>query len=335
MTSLGFGDEIKLNSCYTRLKESIKTMAESDLTLVNRIYVNYTNDIEPSFITNSTEKWGVQVEKIAFIYPKAAVSYINRWVGTGTYKRIMDILDPGDITKETTMIIINAVHFKGTWESPFDFRFTKLSKFRHIDGRISRVPMMTRIDSLSYTAADGYQFLSMKFASWRATLTIVLPKTPQGLPEFLEKLEEDPSYISSNIKRMSMTPMRIFLPRFKIKSYVDWTGFLQELGITEIFSKTSSGLSAILKNDSGTKQFALNKAKQKVFIQIDEMGVARFTRDPIRQDSQPKIPRFLDVPEFVADRPFYFQISLDFESTRYEIFTGVYYGPEPEIVSKP
>ncbi|XP_026747451.1 serine protease inhibitor 3/4-like isoform X2 [Trichoplusia ni] len=334
MTSLGYKEESMLNSCFSRLKESIKTMAESDLTIVNRIYVNYSNDINSSFIANSTEKFGVQVEKVGFNFPKAAISYINRWVGTGTYKRITDILDAGDINKDTMMIIVNAVHFKGTWESPFDYRLTKLTKFRHIDGRISRVPMMTRTESFAYIAADDYKFLSMKFASWRAILTIVLPKTPQGLPEFLERIDKNPNYITSIVKRMPTTPVRIFIPRFKIKTYVDWTGFLQELGITTIFSRTSSGLSAILKNDSETKNIALSRVKQKLFIQVDEMGVARFTRNPNRNLGPPKVPLFIDVPEFVADRPFYFQITLDFENARYEMFTGVYYGPEPEKVNK-
>lgn len=67
----------------------MKAMTQAELTQVNRIYVNYTDDIDPKFYSNSTDKFGVQVEKVGFNYPKAALSYINRWVKILYISRIL------------------------------------------------------------------------------------------------------------------------------------------------------------------------------------------------------------------------------------------------------
>lgn len=58
----------------------MKLLNKADLLLVNKIYVNYTADIRPDFIANSSEVYGVQVDKVGFNVPNSVVSFINRWV---------------------------------------------------------------------------------------------------------------------------------------------------------------------------------------------------------------------------------------------------------------
>ena len=70
----------QIKQCYLSVKETLYLLKEMDLIVLNKIYVNYSDTIDPLFMTNSTEQYGVQVEKISFIYPKAATSFINRWV---------------------------------------------------------------------------------------------------------------------------------------------------------------------------------------------------------------------------------------------------------------
>lgn len=64
----------------------MKTMAITDLTLAHRIFVNYTREIDPKFITHSVDNFGIRVEKVGFNYPKAATTHINNLVsGVQTY----------------------------------------------------------------------------------------------------------------------------------------------------------------------------------------------------------------------------------------------------------
>ncbi|XP_021187796.3 antitrypsin [Helicoverpa armigera] len=328
MTLLGYKDERSLKPCYTRLRESLKTMTESDLTLINRIFVDYSKEIDPNFINNSTEKFGVQVEQVGFTYPVAALAHINKMISAITYKRIADILDADDIDRKTKMIIVNGAHYKGTWEFPFDYRLTKVKEFRHIDGKVSKVPMMTKMDSFMFVAAGDCKAINLKFGSWRASITIVIPNSAREFPKLIDKISEERPYVYSLVKSMKSKYLNVLIPRFKIRTFVDWSGFLQGLGLYSLFNTNSSDLVGIYKKEYRNQTIGLSKIKQKIFLQIDEMGVARFKPHPHMDLGPPKGSKAPDVPVFIADRPFYFEVTWDFENARYEMFTGVYYGPE-------
>nr|XP_026491756.1 serine protease inhibitor 3/4-like [Vanessa tameamea] len=141
MTVLGINSTKMLQDCYQSLKDVIDPLKNIDVLLLNKIIVNYTDDINPNFITNSTD-YGVKVDKVSFNYPKMAVSFINRWVEKASYKRITGILDQTDLDNKTSIILISLAYFKVTWEFPFDIRLTKNKKFHHRDGNVSYVPMM-------------------------------------------------------------------------------------------------------------------------------------------------------------------------------------------------
>ncbi|KAF9416261.1 hypothetical protein HW555_006335 [Spodoptera exigua] len=325
MTALGYKNDDSLSTCFM-VKDSINEMTISDLTHTNRIFVNYIKEIDPNFIINSTENFGIKVDKVGFNYPKAAVSYINNLIGTTTLRRITDVVDDSDINKETEMIIVTAAHFKGTWEFPFDFRLTKLRDFHPTEGKIIRIPMMTKTDMFRYIENKDCQAVSIRFGSSRASFTIILPNSPQQLPALLDNIYNQKAYVYSLVTRMRNQPLKVTFPRFKVKSFIDLTESVKKLGLNTIFNTTSSGLEGILRNSN--KSIALNKIKQKLFVQIDEVGVARFIHFENMGPPQVQESYFENSPQFTADRPFYFDISLDFDNARYEMFTGVYYGPE-------
>ena len=54
---------------------------------------------------------------------------INQWVESVTKTKIKDLLGQGTIDGLTRFIIVNAIHFKGSWEKPFDIRSTLKSFF--------------------------------------------------------------------------------------------------------------------------------------------------------------------------------------------------------------
>lgn len=53
---------------------------EASLIYLNKLYFNFTMDLDPLFIANASELHGVQVDKVGFESPRAARSFINNWV---------------------------------------------------------------------------------------------------------------------------------------------------------------------------------------------------------------------------------------------------------------
>ncbi|CAH2092366.1 unnamed protein product [Euphydryas editha] len=332
LSILGIKSSNTSQNCFINLKEVITPLKDIDVMLINKILVNYTNDIDPRFITNGPD-YGLRVDKVGFDDPDKAVSFINKGIERGTLKRIHKILDTKDINNKTSILVISAAFFKVTWEFPFDIRLTKNMKFRRHDGNISMVPMMSKTSSYFYLKDDmtNTQCINIKLASFGLSMTIVVPQSSSGLEKFLSHLSNNPDLLRGFYKIMRYETVNLMLPRFKIKSNIEWNKYLEKIGLKQIFNESESGLSNILKENSKFKNMYISKVKQRSFIDVDEMGI--FRQKPVREffDDQYFHKNTRSI-EMIADRPFYFIITLQADisnpSDMHELFTGVYYGPD-------
>jgi serpin B len=71
-----------------------------------------------------------------------ARSAINTWVESQTNSKIKDLLAKGVITGMTKMVLINAIYFKGDWETKFDKDKTSKSDFHVNSDQTVQVDMM-------------------------------------------------------------------------------------------------------------------------------------------------------------------------------------------------
>ncbi|XP_050362642.1 serine protease inhibitor 3/4-like isoform X2 [Nymphalis io] len=333
ITVLGINSTRMLQNCFEGLKETMNPLKEIDVLLLNKIIVNYTDDINPNFVTNSTD-YGVKVDKVGFNYPTMAVSFINRWVEKASYKRITRVLDQTDLNNKTSILLLSVAYIKVTWEFLFDIRLTKNMKFHHRNGSISYVPMMSNTASYSYLndAINNMQYINMKLAGFGLSVTFAVPQSYKDLDKFLSQLYNNQDTLKDVFKRMRFEVVKIMLPRFKIKNTIEWNKHLKKIGVTQVFNESDSGLNEMLKKDSEIKNVMISKVKQSTFIDIDEMGI--FRQEPVKElfDVQniQKDSSFVH-NNIIADRPFYFVIGLQDMYHPLEIeelFTGVYYGPK-------
>ena len=98
--------------------------------------------------------------------PEVELERINRWVEQQTQDRIKDIFPEGSIDPLTRLVLVNAIYFKGEWQSPFDPERTKPLDFTSVGGATIRTPIMSQsLDRLRYGAfeADGTFFKTPKF----------------------------------------------------------------------------------------------------------------------------------------------------------------------------
>ncbi|CAB3228855.1 unnamed protein product [Arctia plantaginis] len=338
MTALGFNNVTWMLGAYGRLRERIAMLLLGDLLYVNKIYINQSKIVNRRFIANSEYEYGVKVETVAFKYPLAVVSHINKWMSSSTLRRIIDIVDINDIDANTSMVIANGIHFKVTWEFPFNYARTRLEKFYHINGSVSYVNMMLKVNYFEYVDTGEYQAVKLRLMRGNTHMIFLLPHSKDALPYLIEKMYADPNYLTPFFKRMTADkPIVVKIPRFNIKTYVDWTGFLQDMGVVSVFNCSTSDLSGMFYPGFGPEdRMCLNKIKQKVFLEVDEMGVNRQPFSPviaggIAEEMADKIGES-SFRELVFDRPFYFTTNIYFSNAHnHELLTGVYYGPEATI----
>lgn len=62
--------------------------------------------------------------------PTVAASTINSWISSSTDNLINNLISADSINPETYMILVNAIYFKGTWETKFNAADTKQKQFQ-------------------------------------------------------------------------------------------------------------------------------------------------------------------------------------------------------------
>ncbi|XP_052738124.1 serine protease inhibitor 3/4-like [Bicyclus anynana] len=356
------GMKSNVTTCYTSVADAMLATIDLDMLLYNKMIFDYRINVSAPFL-NSTTNFGVTVDQTSFKYPKLAVSFVNQWIDKSSIRRISDVLDVDDIDNKTSFLIVSATYLKVTWEFPFDIRLTKNMKFHHHDGNISIVPMMKRTVTCLYLEDPitviflcyvsiylilqilnildpntcffffinfHSQFVNLKLAAFGMSLTIAVPSTPRHLVELIQQLS--PQTLQGVYNRMEYENVDVMLPRFKIKSGVDWNKYLKKIGLHTAFNETNSGLNGILTQNSQIKNIYLSKVKQKCVIDVDEMGIYRHKVDDRNSFNDPHQLRDNYGPIVKVDHPFLFFVNLQKDPSNRldmnELITGVYYGPD-------
>lgn len=92
-------------------------------------------------------KYGIgyhaRISALNFANPSEARNKINSWGAKKTKNMISKIFkDPPSAM--TVMMAINAIYFKREWNEAFDTNLTEPRNFVNADGKIKKVPMMSR-----------------------------------------------------------------------------------------------------------------------------------------------------------------------------------------------
>ncbi|PVD18418.1 hypothetical protein C0Q70_20967 [Pomacea canaliculata] len=139
---------------------------------------------------------------------------INTWVEEVTEHAITNLLQPGAITPDTVLILLNAVFFQATWSSQFDPIHTWNADFTTISAAIKQVPLMYQQEDFSvksFSELDA-RVLELPYKGGDYSFFILLPNTRNGL----ENLE---SKLTGQILESALTSMppaqlyKVYLPK--------------------------------------------------------------------------------------------------------------------------
>jgi serpin B len=113
------------------------------LNVANALWGQDSHPFKEEYVRNARKYFGAPLESVDFAgEPVAACKKINDWVETNTRGKIKNLIQPASITKLTTLILTNAIHFKGDWTHPFKENRTREGEF-HVAGTGKvRVPLM-------------------------------------------------------------------------------------------------------------------------------------------------------------------------------------------------
>uniref|UniRef100_A0A8D8TAI1 Serpin B9 n=1 Tax=Cacopsylla melanoneura TaxID=428564 RepID=A0A8D8TAI1_9HEMI len=285
-----------------------------ELKIANKIYFAQDVKLNPTYQTQAVDNFYSDLDKADFSNGQVAAKQINDWVSNHTNDKIKNLIEPSSLTADTKLVLVNAIHFKGKWATPFKPEFTKDGPFYLDETNSVQVPMM-RIKESFYMyeemGDDGFKMLELPYGSkdeQRFSMHIFLPNKRTGLAalekKFFQTNESFAEKFGNIVKSTYSSEVEVTLPKFKIESTWDMNDLCKHLGMEVAFSDKAD-FSLMTENKMPLQ---ISQVIQKAFIEVNEEGTEAaaatgliFTFTSIYMPPEPK--------QFKADHPFTYVIS--------------------------
>ena len=279
-------------------------MPQPNLTfrVVNRLFGEKTYAFLPPFLADLRGTFGAPLETLDFKEnPGPSRERINTWVAAATEDRIRDLLPAPAVTKDTRLVLVNAVYLLMKWASSFDKTLTANAPFL-VDGKVpAQVPMMHQTQTLGYAEVGGAKVLELPCRGGQLAMRFVLPADPAGLPALEQRL--DAATLATFATALAKTSVSVTLPRFTLAPprSLALRPILEALGMRRAFDADVADFSGMAQPELGTRLVIAN-VYHKAFVKVDEEGAeAAAVTGPRGAAASP-------TPEFRADHPFLFLI---------------------------
>ncbi len=300
--------------------------APPTLSVANGLWIQDGLEVRPDFLNTVTANYGIGLQQLDFREsPDGAVEAINQWVKQETQDKIEGVINRDSITDDTSLVVTNAIYFKGDWDEPFEKDFTSDQPFYLLDGQVVQVPMMFQPNSYSRFVGEGYQAVELPYRGNDFDLLVVMPD--EGTFEaFEQSLSGD--RLQTITEYMSGGPVILELPRFKLEYSFSAKEGLQGLGLSDAFDRDRADFEPIASSLFGLpiEELWIEDAVQKAFIEVNEKGsqaaaaTAFFGGSMAASIPPPPV-------EITIDRPFIFL--LRHSDTGAVLFMGRVLNPDP------
>ena len=266
------------------------------LSVANALWLQQGMTLLDAFLELTKAHYGAGLRKVDFVNAtEQARQTINAWVEQQTQGKIKDLLKPGIVDPATSLVLTNAIYFKGTWQLQFDQKNTADAPFTIAPGGQVQVPMMHQKGDFAIGRGDGVRLLELPYAGGDLSMVVLLPAEPDGLPRLEQALTAD--NLSCWLATLHKREVALYIPRFKMTCEFDLASTLQSMGMTDAFTQQAdfSGM-------TGDRSLFISAVVHKAFVGVDEQGTeaAAATGVVMKRTALP--------PTFRADHPFLFVI---------------------------
>lgn len=224
---------------------------------------------------------------------------INGWVKKKTEGKIDKILE--ELSGNSVCVILNAIYFKGIWESQFDKSRTKAAPFHVSPDREVTVPLMYQKGRFRFLEGKDFTALSIPYKGNDLSLIILLPDVKAGLVSLEKQLDtESLQRWLAELDNQRIQQVDLYLPKFKLETGYDLVPPFKRMGIKDAFTGRADfrGMGWPLGD------LWIAQIKHKAFVDVNEEGTEAAAATAVEM-----VTKSVGFPrEFRADHPFVFII---------------------------
>ncbi|CAL7940869.1 unnamed protein product [Xylocopa violacea] len=253
-------------SGYQALIDNLNSVQENILLLANRMFTAENLIVKPTYKDLLETYFRSTAQAVDFTKPQYAADTINGWVEQNTNELIKNLIKSDDLQNMTTMILVNAVYFKGLWKDKFSVSSTKDMPFYIDSNTIENVPTMHREGAYYYGELPelNAKFIELPYKGDELSMFIILPNAIDGLTDVEKKLQN--ANLGNALKQSFKHEVKLYLPKFKIESKIELNSVLLKMGLIDAFTARANFSGIVNEN------IAISKVVQKAFIEVNEEG---------------------------------------------------------------
>lgn len=307
-------DSAQFNQAQLTLRKRLMNQGSGvRVDLANALWAKKGVEFNPNFVKTNQDFFGARVTALDFADP-VSVQTINTWASENTQGKIPKVVN--EIDAQTLMILMNAIYFKGSWNTPFAKSETAAKDFKQGNGQSKQAQMMRRYGKYRYLRDSENQFQAVALPYGQdktVNMYVFLPDPESSANALLSKLSGDS--LSDWLGKFRSQDGEVLLPRFKMEYEASLNEPLKQMGMGPAFDESRANFSELLKS----KAF-ISQVKQNSFVEVNEEGTeaAAVTTVAVGATSV-QLPQ--EPFSFVADHPFVYVI-YD-QTTRSVLFMGL------------
>jgi serine protease inhibitor len=165
--------------------EPAPVSSDYQLQIANAVWGEETFPWSSGFLNTLARSYGTGVYLTDFANaPGQAVVAINDWVSAETAGKITNLLAPTDVDSTTAMVLVNALHVKFPWDSPFDPSQTAPATFTRADGTTVSPSFMNQTTTLPYDDDGQAQIVDLPLYAGEEALVVILPHAGTSLATY-------------------------------------------------------------------------------------------------------------------------------------------------------
>ena len=292
-------------SALDRLLEAIQERGDVLLSVANALWPREGYAFLASYLDLVKRFYGVSITPLDFVRDtEAARIQINGWVENETQGKIKDLIPPGLLNPLVTLILTNAIYFKGNWVNQFDKKKTRENPFWLNATKAVDTPMMAQKRSFGYAATKDLQVLMLPYVGDNLSMILLLPRAIDGLSALEDALTV--ANLKKWTNRLRSQEVEVFLPRFKATSTFSLGGALAAMGMPDAFGAADfSGM-------TGKRDLFISVVLHKAFIEVNEEGAEAAAATAVIMRT---MALNVGTPVFKADHPFIFLIRDNFSGS--------------------
>ena len=252
------------------INNSYKTLTEALLSVDQRVIMQIANSVwtendfavKKEFIDILTRYYKSQSEAFDINDPSTP-DKMNLWIENNTNGLIKEMIE--ELDDNTVMLLINAIYFKGKWESQFDPKKTVQELFFKKDGTSITVPMMKQEANYKIFQGNGFVMAELPYGQGNFVMDVILPDGQNGMDALISNINENT--FSSWTGLLNERKTNISFPRFKYKYKLSLKNSLSGMGMGLAFTDQAD-----FTNISQAANLLINDVSHQAFIETNEEG---------------------------------------------------------------